>query len=345
MKKYFFFLSLSAMVAVTSCKQNAENNPNGNNVSAETIQTDGTSEILEMPAPPNVQATVGNRAAKKLVVNLETIEKTGELANGSEYNFWTFNGTVPGSFIRARIGDEIELHLKNNENNSLPHNIDLHAVNGPGGGAEATFVAPGKEASFTFKALNPGLYVYHCATAPVGIHIANGMYGLILIEPEGGLPKVDKEFYIMQGDFYTKGNFGDKGLQDFDMEKAIAENPDYVVFNGNTGSLLGDNELQVNQGETVRIFVGNGGPNLTSSFHIIGEIFDRVYMEGGTKLNENVQTTVIPSGGAAIVEFKADVPGEYVIVDHAIFRAFHKGALGKIKVIGEENPIVYLKHN
>src|SRR5690606_20629279 len=148
-----------------------------------------------------------------------------------------------------------------------------------------------------------------------------------------------------QGDFYTKGNFGDKGLQEFDMEKAIAENPDYVVFNGNTGSLLGDNELQVNQGETVRIFVGNGGPNLTSSFHIIGEIFDRVYMEGGTKLNENVQTTVIPSGGAAIVEFKADVPGEYVIVDHAIFRAFHKGALGKIKVIGEENPIVYLKHN
>src|SRR5690606_5468623 len=325
MKKYFFFLSLSAMVAITSCKQNAENNPNGNNASAETIQTDGTSEILEMPAPPNVPAAVGNRAAKKIVVHLETIEKTAELANGTEYNFWTFNGTVPGSFIRARVGDEIELHLKNNENNSLPHNIDLHAVNGPGGGAEATFVAPGKEAVFTFKALNPGLYVYHCATAPVGMHIANGMYGLILIEPEGGLPKVDKEFYIMQGDFYTKGNFGEKGLQEFDMEKAIAEKADYVVFNGNTGSLLGDKELQVNKGETVRLFVGNGGPNLTSSFHVIGEIFDRVYMEGGTKLNENVQTTVIPSGGAAIVEFKADVPGEYVIVDHAIFRAFHKG--------------------
>src|SRR5690606_29197661 len=144
MKKYFFFLSLSAMVAVTSCKQNAENNPNGNNVSAETIQTDGTSEILEMPAPPNAQAPVGNRDPKQYLVKLETIEKTGQLANGSEYHFWTFNGTVPGSFIRARIGDEIELHLKNNENNSLPHNIDLHAVNGPGGGAEATFVAPGK---------------------------------------------------------------------------------------------------------------------------------------------------------------------------------------------------------
>jgi len=346
MKKIFFYLILPGLFAVISCKQEVKNtNETTGNVYAETIETDGTSEIHETLAPPNVPTPIGNRAAKKVVVHLETIEQTGELANGTEYNFWTFNGTVPGSFIRARVGDEIELHLKNNENNSLPHNIDLHAVNGPGGGAEATFVAPGKEASFIFKALNPGLYVYHCATAPVGMHIANGMYGLILIEPEGGLPKVDKEFYIMQGDFYTKGNFGDKGLQEFDMEKAIAEKADYVVFNGNTGSLLGDKELQVNKGETVRIFVGNGGPNLVSSFHIIGEIFDRVYIEGGSKLNENVQTTLIPAGGAAIVEFKADVPGDYVIVDHAIFRAFHKGALGKIKVTGEENPKVFLKHN
>jgi nitrite reductase (NO-forming) len=177
-----------------------------------------------------VPAPVGDRAAKKVVVRLETIEKTGELADGTQYNFWTFNGTVPGSFIRARVGDEIELHLKNNENNTFPHNIDLHAVNGPGGGAEATFVAPGTEKVFNFKALNPGLYVYHCATAPVGMHIANGMYGLILIEPEGGLPKVDKEYYIMQGDFYTKGKFGDKGLQEFDMDKAIAEHPNMLYL-------------------------------------------------------------------------------------------------------------------
>ena len=145
----------------------------------------------------------------------------------------------------------------------------------------------------------------------------------------------------MQVDFYTKVKFGDQGLQEFDMDKAIAENPDYVVFNGNTGALLNSGELQAKVGETVRFFVGNGGPNLTSSFHVIGEIFDKVYIEGGSKINENVQTTVIPPGGAAIVEFKATVPGEYVIVDHAIFRAFNKGALGKIKITGADNPKVF----
>ncbi|MGB3453925.1 MAG: copper-containing nitrite reductase [Moheibacter sp.] len=343
MKTIFRTLIISALVTMGGCKQNnslyADSGENGEN-----IKTDGTTQVMDLVAPPFVPAAVGDRSAKKLVVTLEILEKIGELADGTQYNFWTFNGTVPGTFIRARVGDEIELHLKNNENNNLPHNIDLHAVNGPGGGAEASFVTPGKEGSFTFKALNPGLYVYHCATAPVGMHIANGMYGLILIEPEGGLPKVDKEFYIMQGDFYTKGKFGEKGLQEFDIDKAIDEHPEYVVFNGNTGSLLGDNELLVKTGETVRIFFGNGGPNLTSSLHLIGEIFDRVYVEGGTTITKNIQTTSVPAGGAVIAEFKADAPGEYVLVDHAIFRAFHKGALGKIKVTGEDNPKVFKKN-
>ncbi len=345
MKRTLLYIGvLSLVMGSNSCKQGPSDHSDASSVNAETIKIDGSTEQMKNVAPPNVPAPIGNRAAKKIIVHLEAIEKIGELADGTQYNFWTFNGTVPGTFIRARVGDEIELYLKNNENSALPHNIDLHAVNGPGGGAEATFVAPGTEKSFTFKALNPGLYVYHCATAPVGMHIANGMYGLILIEPEGGLPKVDKEFYIMQGDFYTKGNFGDKGLQEFDMNKAIDEKPNYVVFNGNTASLLGDKELQVKTGETVRMFVGNGGPNLTSSFHIIGEVFDKVYTEGGNLINHNVQTTVIPAGGAAIVEFKATVPGEYVIVDHAIFRAFNKGALGKIKVTGPENPTVFKKN-
>lgn len=344
MKSLFRPLVLTTIVAFgfAACTQKSDSNLlSDNRINAEEIELDGTVETLEMPTPPYVPTPVGNRAAKKIIVNLEIIEKVGELSNGVEYNFWTFNGTVPGAFIRARVGDEIELRLKNDESSIFPHNIDLHAVNGPGGGAEASFVAPGKEAVFNFKALNPGLYVYHCAAAPVGMHIANGMYGLILIEPEGGLPPVDKEYYIMQGDFYTKGAFGEKGFQEFDIDKAIAEQPDYVLFNGNTASLLGANELQAKTGETIRLFVGNGGPNLTSSFHVIGEIFDQVYVDGGTTINENVQTTTIPAGGAVIVEFKADVPGDYVLVDHAIFRAFHKGALGKLKVSGEENPKVF----
>ncbi|HNP68724.1 MAG TPA: copper-containing nitrite reductase [Aequorivita sp.] len=297
--------------------------------------------IAELTSPPNVPTPIGKRMAKKLIVDLEIQEREGEMTNGVKYVYWTFGGTVPGSFIRTRVGDEVEFHLKNHPDNKLPHNIDLHAVNGPGGGAESSFVAPGHEKVFSFKVLNPGLYVYHCATAPVGMHIANGMYGLILVEPEGGLPPVDKEYYIMQGDFYTEGKYGDRGLQAFDMQKAIDENADYVVFNGSVGAMTGDNAITAEVGETVRLFVGNGGPNLVSSFHVIGEIFDKVYVEGGDLVNDNVQTTLIPAGGAAIVEFRVDVPGTFILVDHSIFRAFNKGALAMLKVEGEEDKRIY----
>ena len=309
-------------------------------VDAAKIAISGTMKA-DLTAPPFVPEPVGNRPAKKLIVNMEILEKEGEMANGVSYVYWTFGGSVPGSFIRTRVGDEVEFTLSNHPDNKLPHNIDLHAVTGPGGGAESSFVAPGHEKTFSFKTLNPGLYVYHCATAPVGMHIANGMYGLILVEPEGGLPPVDKEYYIMQGDFYTSGENGDRGLQAFDMKKAVEEDADYVVFNGKVGALTGDNAITANVGETVRLYVGNGGPNLTSSFHVIGEIFDNVHVEGGDLINTNVQTTSIPAGGAAIVDFKVDVPGTFILVDHAIFRAFNKGALGMLKVTGEEDKKLY----
>lgn len=304
------------------------------------IAVNGTMKA-ELTSPPNVPVSVGDRPAKKLIVNMEVLEEEGTMTNGTTYIYWTFGGSVPGSFIRTRVGDEVEFTLSNHPDNKLPHNIDLHAVTGPGGGATSSFVAPGHEKKFNFKTLNPGLYVYHCATAPVGMHIANGMYGLILVEPEGGLPKVDKEYYIMQGDFYTKGKNGDPGLQAFDMQKAVDENADYVVFNGSVDALTGDNAITANVGETIRLYVGNGGPNLVSSFHVIGEIFDRVNVEGGSTINENVQTTLIPAGGAAIVEFKVDVPGTFILVDHSIFRAFNKGALGMLKVTGEDDKDIY----
>ncbi|PNK60090.1 nitrite reductase, copper-containing [Psychrobacter sp. FDAARGOS_221] len=290
---------------------------------------------------PEVPPPIDRDYPAKVVVKMETVEKTMRLADGVEYNFWTFGGQVPGQFLRVREGDEIEFHLSNHPDSKMPHNIDLHAVTGPGGGAASSFTSPGHTTQFNFKALKPGLYVYHCAVAPVGMHIANGMYGLILVEPEEGLPKVDKEFYVMQGDFYTKGDYGDKGLQPFDMEKAVKEDADYVVFNGSVGALTGENALKAKVGETVRLYVGNGGPNLLSSFHVIGEIFDKVNMEGGSAENQNVQTTLIPAGGAAITEFKLDVPGEYVMVDHSIFRAFNKGALGILKVDGPEDKKIY----
>ena len=290
---------------------------------------------------PHVPPPIKRTHATKVIVKLEVIEKVKRLSDGVEYLFWTFGGDVPGSFIRIREGDLVEFHLNNHQNNKMPHNIDLHAVTGPGGGAASSFTAPGHTSQFSFKALNPGLFVYHCATAPVGMHVGNGMYGMILVEPKEGLAPVDKEYYVMQGDIYTTGKYGDEGLQSFDMNKAVDEKPTYVVFNGSVGSLVGDKAITAKVGEKVRLFVGNGGPNLVSSFHVIGEIFDTVYQEGGSVAQHNVQTTLIPAGGSAIVEFKVDVPGTYVLVDHALFRAFNKGALGMLKVEGPSDLIVY----
>jgi nitrite reductase (NO-forming) len=276
-----------------------------------------------------------------VAVDLEVIELTKRLADGVEYPFWTFGGDVPGKFIRVREGDEIEFHLHNHPQNKMPHNIDLHAVTGPGGGAASSFTAPGHSSQFSFQALNPGVYVYHCATAPVGLHVANGMYGLILVEPKEGLAPVDHEYYVMQGEFYTLGKFGEEGLQAFDMDRAVDEKPTYVVFNGAVGALSGDHSLAAKVGEKVRLFIGNGGPNLSCSFHVIGLIFDTVYTEGGSAQTHNVQTTVIPPGGAAVVEFTVKVPGTYTLVDHALFRAFNKGAIGTLTVSGPESHLVY----
>lgn len=294
-----------------------------------------------LTSPPNVPPPIHRNYPAKVIVDLEVIEKEMAISEGVKYMFWTFGGTVPGSFIRVRQGDTVEFHLKNNPNNKMPHNIDLHGVTGPGGGAASSFTAPGHESQFTFKALNEGVYVYHCATAPVGMHIGNGMYGLILVEPPEGMKPVDHEYYVMQGDFYTTGKYREKGLQPFDMDKAIDEKPTYVLFNGAEGSMTGDKALTAKTDETIRLFVGNGGPNLVSSFHVIGAIFDKVRYEGGTHAQENVQTTLIPSGGAVMVEFQSKVPGSYVLVDHSIFRAFNKGALAILKVDGPAKKDIY----
>ncbi|MCG2595817.1 copper-containing nitrite reductase [Ramlibacter sp. XY19] len=294
-----------------------------------------------LTSPPHVPPPTNRNYPAKVIVDLEVVEKAMPISEGVSYTFWTFGGTVPGSFIRVRQGDTVEFHLKNHPGSKMPHNIDLHGVTGPGGGAASSFTAPGHESQFTFKALNEGIYVYHCATAPVGMHVANGMYGLILVEPPNGLPKVDREYYVMQGDFYTTGKYREKGSQPFDMEKAIDEKPTYVLFNGAEGALTGDKAMTAKVGETVRLYVGNGGPNLVSSFHVIGAIFDQVRFEGGTNVQKNVQTTLIPAGGAVIATFKARVPGSYVLVDHSIFRAFNKGALAILKIDGGENKSIY----
>ena len=431
----------------------------------------------EITTAPEVPAFITRTMPETVEVHFEAKEFIGDLADGKRYKFWSFNGTVPGPMIRVRLGDTVEFHLSNHSSSKFPHNIDLHAVNGPGGGASVSLVAPGEERVFRFKTLHPGLYVYHCASPIPSIpaHIANGMYGLLLVEPKHGFSRVDHEFYVFESEFFTQVSneedlsapklkpvepkkkqgkieadseenasgasvekekkdegfmdslvniFSEKpanplrifqitvpkvkvpdvigaggkiirdiidetgALIDYDgggvfsisssdekaaakaieyiqnlvqedepldspepekkyllelsLEKGLKEQPDYVVFNGRQGALLGKNALKVNVGEKIRIFFGNIGPNGISSLHIIGEIFDRVYLEGSVNgvVNRNVQTTLVPSAGATIVEFTIDVPGDYLLVDHSIFR-IDKGAIGMIRAVGDSRPKIF----
>ncbi len=296
--------------------------------------------------PTDLPAPLTAKGPRRVKVDLETTEVTGQLADGATYHYWTFNNEVPGPFVRVRVGDTVEVRMKNADGSAMNHSVDFHAVTGPGGGAKATDSAPGETRSFEFKALNPGLYVYHCATPMVAQHIANGMYGLILVEPEGGLPKVDREFYVMQGELYTEAAFGSKGELAESHEKLMNERPEYFIFNGAVGALSKQKPLKAKVGETVRIFFGVGGPNFTSSFHVIGEIFDRVYNLGSLTTNptKDVQTISVPPGGASVVEFKVEVPGDYILVDHALSRA-ERGLAGILRVEGPDNPSVFKDHD
>ena len=292
--------------------------------------------------PTDLPLPIGKREPQTVRVDLTTVEVEGRLAEGATYGYWTFNGKVPGPFLRVRVGDTVDVRLKNSSDSAMVHSVDFHAATGPGGGAASTQTNPGDEHTVKFKALIPGLYVYHCATPMVAHHIANGMYGLILVEPEGGLPPVDHEFYVMQGEIYTEAAFGQHGSQDFNVEKLLNERPEYFVFNGSVGALSKLHPLQAKVGETVRIFFGVGGPNFTSSFHVIGEMFDRVYNFGGV-LSEplkGIQTVSVPPGGAVITEMKLEVPGNYILVDHALSR-LERGLSGILHVEGPANPEIY----
>jgi nitrite reductase (NO-forming) len=333
--------------------------------------------------PPSVAEARTPVENKTVTINLRATQVVAELADGTTYEYWTFNNQVPGPLIRVMEGDTVKISLSHEHAHSadhqtagerdhsiavsslLPavlangdepheeehmmnaeemehavaghgeHSIDLHAVLGPGGGAEYMRTAPNQTKTFQFTATRPGIYVYHCASPHVPSHIANGMYGMILVEPQGGLPPVDREFYVMQGEFYTTGKVGAKGHQELDKEKLLAEQPEYVVFNGRMGALTGNRALRANVGEKIRIFFGVSG-QLASNFHIIGGILDSVYPEGDIVSSPltNVQTTLVPGGGAVMVEFTAETPGKYLLVDHALSRAIDRGALGELLIEG-----------
>lgn len=295
-------------------------------------------KIDDIGADPNAVPKAAENV-DVIEINITAREVISEVAKGSYFNYWTYNNQVPGPMFRVKVGDTVKVTLSNDKSSLHHHNIDLHSVNGPGGGAAVTHVAPGETKSFQWKALNPGLYVYHCAMPNVSTHNSHGQYGLILVEPEGGLPPVDKEFYVMQGELYTLGGPGKKGLTIFDSKGLLSGNPTYITFNGRVETTP---RMKAKVGDRVRMYVGNGGVNLISSFHVIGEIFDVVYPEGsmGTEMFKNVQTTAVLPGGAAIVEFTLDVPGKYILVDHALAR-LNKGAWSVLEVSGSANASIF----
>ncbi|MBU6431519.1 MAG: nitrite reductase, copper-containing [Patescibacteria group bacterium] len=298
-------------------------------------------KVADIARDPNdIPAPIVRKEPTKVKIEITAKEVVSEMSPGVVMPYWTFDGKIPGPFLRVKEGDTVELTLNNDPSSVNPHSIDLHAVNGPGGGAIVTGVLPGESKTLTFKALNPGLYVYHCAHPDPAVHMAHGMYGLILVEPKEGLPKVDKEFYVMQGEFYTADDMGDQGLQVFDAKKMLEGHPEYVVFNGRTKGAAGNMNAKV--GDKIRIYFGNGGVNLVSSFHLIGEIFDKVYPDASisSEPHKNVQTTIVPAGGATVAEVEFEVPGNYILVDHALAR-MDRGAWGTIKVDGPENKEIF----
>ncbi len=287
-------------------------------------------------AVPPAITRIENETVSLTLVAKEVI---AEVAPCILFNYWTYNETTPGPMLRVKEGDTVELTLTNDPSSLHVHNIDLHSVTGPGGGASVTNVLPGESKTFRWQALAPGIYEYHCAMANVSVHNAHGQYGLILVEPKEGLPLVDREFYLVQGDLYTQGSLGAKGLQLFDAQSVLDSNPNYVTFNGRIETAP---RMYAKVGDRIRLYVGNGGINPVSSFHVIGEIFDVVYPEGsiGETVLTDVQTTIIPAGGATIVEFTVEVPGKYTLVDHALAR-MNKGAWAVLEVTGLDNSSVF----
>lgn len=302
-------------------------------------------KVADIARDPNdIPAPITRTEPTEVHIDITAKEVISEIAPGVYFNYWTYDRKVPGPFLRVMEGDTVTVTFHNDKSSLHNHTIDFHAVIGPGGGAAVLMANPGETKTLTFKAMFAGVYVYHCAEANVAVHMAHGQYGLILVEPKGGLPPVDRELYVMQGELYTTGSLGKKGLQIFDSGAMLDGKAQYIVFNGRTGALTSPstNTMKANVGEKVRVYFGNGGVNLVSSFHVIGEIFEHVYHEGAitSEPHTNVQTTTVPAGGATVVDFTLMVPGKYVFVDHALAR-LDRGAWGVLFVEGPHNPAVF----
>ena len=329
-----FVLSLSVLLIVASNGATAQTPVHKTHADSAAKLADVVRDPMDVPPP--VART--SPALVRVTLTAEEVMGTLDPSANTTYRYWTFNGKVPGPMIRVREGDTIELTLRNDGTSHMAHSIDLHAVLGPGGGAGFTQVVPGQSKTFTFRATTPGLFVYHCGTPMIAEHMANGMYGLILVEPQGGLPHVDHEYYVMQGEIYTGAPKGKEGFQQFSAAKLMSETPEYFVFNGAVDALTTTHAMKANVGETIRVFYGNAGPNQAAATHAVGEIFTKVYEDGSLTSPPltNVQTVGVPPGAASVLEFAARVPGKFGLMDHSIAR-MAKGLMALFDVSGPDD--------
>lgn len=290
--------------------------------------------------PADIPGPIGRRGPKHHEVVLEAKEVTAEVEPGVTFDYMTFDGQIPGPMIRVRQGDTVHLTLKNMPGNRMAHNVDLHAVYGTGGGNVATTAMPGQSNGMAFKAMYPGAFIYHCAAPNLDWHISSGMFGMIVVEPPEGLPKVDREFYLGQQEVYTKQPAGTRGHLDFDFDAMAREDPTYVLLNGQKTALTASRfgPIKVKEGETARLFFVCGGPNLSSHFHPIGNVWKRAWRDGAlaSAPERYVQTMAVPPGSCGVFEMDFPVPGEVKLVDHALSRVVRKGMLGIIQVEGPE---------
>ncbi len=279
---------------------------------------------------------------------LETVEAVAEIEPGVTTRYMTFEGQIPGPMFRCRVGDTIHLTFDVPEEHNVDiHNVDFHAVYGPGGGAVDTTIAPGDgPVEIEFKTMYPGAHIYHCAPGHHDQHISLGMFGTILVEPEDGLPAVDREFYFGQHELYSEGAPGEAGHHHWDAFSARNEDPTYVLFNGEAGRFTEDGAggpLHAEVGETVRVYWCNGGPNLTSGPHPIGNVWSKWYRDGDV-LSEParyIEGTAAAAGTTSFGTMDLKVPGPIFLVDHALSRVVHKGLVATIDVEGEPNEDIY----
>jgi len=343
-------LGLGGAASLAGCASTA---PTADNTQATTatateqMSTPQSTDVDRVAADPtDIPDPIDRDSATEVDVTLRSEEVVAELEDGVTFRYMTYGGQVPGPLIRVRQGDTVNLTFENAESNSLPHNVDFHACAGPGGGAEATTTAPGETAELRFQATYPGACIYHCAVPNMDMHISAGMFGIILVEPPEGLPEVDHEIYIGQHELYTSKPAGEEGHHQFDMESMTSEEPSYVLMNGEkyalTPNVYGP-AVTTGLDETVRVFFVDGGPNLASSFHPIGSVWEKLYPGGSlsTDPQTHIQTRQVAPGSTTVATINSPVPGDFKLVDHSLSRVARKGCMAIVRAEGEERPEIF----